>query len=84
MSILNNMVKLIYEVDEIYLTIFRYRIKIRVMDSSDSTTFVLFDRDATTLFKKTCADMLDAHDKVYSSIFPLIYLITQCIIIIFL
>ncbi|XP_027941291.1 uncharacterized protein LOC114195095 [Vigna unguiculata] len=45
----------------------RYRIKIRVMDSSDSTTFVLFDRDTTTLFKKTCADMLDAHDKMNSS-----------------
>ncbi|XP_027932008.1 uncharacterized protein LOC114187830 [Vigna unguiculata] len=41
----------------------RYRIKIRVIDSSDSTTFVLFDRDATTLLKKTCADMLDTHDK---------------------
>ncbi|QCD95798.1 Replication factor A [Vigna unguiculata] len=45
----------------------RYRIKIRVIDSSDSTTFVLFDRDATTLFKKTCADMLDTHDKMNSS-----------------
>ncbi|QCD77262.1 hypothetical protein DEO72_LG1g884 [Vigna unguiculata] len=44
----------------------RYRIKIRVIDSSDSTTFVLFDRDTTTLFKKTCADMLDAHDKMNS------------------
>ncbi|XP_027913359.1 uncharacterized protein LOC114173274 [Vigna unguiculata] len=41
----------------------RYRIKVRVIDSSDSTTFVLFDRDATTLFKKTCADMLESHDK---------------------
>ncbi|XP_027905828.1 uncharacterized protein LOC114165385 [Vigna unguiculata] len=45
----------------------RYRIKIRVIDSSDSTTFVLFDRDATTLFKKTCADMLDTHDKMNAS-----------------
>ncbi|XP_027912743.1 uncharacterized protein LOC114172485 [Vigna unguiculata] len=41
-------------------------IKIRVIDSSNSTTFVLFDRDATTLFKKTCADMLDSHDKMNS------------------
>jgi len=31
---------------------YRYMIKIRVIDSSDSTTFVLFDRDATILFKK--------------------------------
>ncbi|QCD78870.1 Replication factor A [Vigna unguiculata] len=45
----------------------RYRIKIRVIDSSDSTTFVLFDRDATTIFKKTCADMLDSHDKMNAS-----------------
>ncbi|QCD86651.1 Replication factor A [Vigna unguiculata] len=45
----------------------RYRIKIRVIDSSDSTTFVLFDRDATTLFKKTCVDMLDTHDKMNAS-----------------
>ncbi|QCD94010.1 Replication factor A [Vigna unguiculata] len=43
----------------------RYRIKIRVIHSSDSTTFVLFDRDETTLFKKTCADMLDTHDKSF-------------------
>ncbi|XP_027906001.1 replication factor A protein 1-like, partial [Vigna unguiculata] len=42
----------------------RYRIKVRVIDSSDSITFVLFDRDATTLFKKTCADMLESHDKM--------------------
>ncbi|QCD82324.1 hypothetical protein DEO72_LG2g2659 [Vigna unguiculata] len=41
-----------------------YRIKVRVIDSSDSTTFVLFDRDATTLFKKTCVDMLESHDKI--------------------
>ncbi|QCD82775.1 Replication factor A [Vigna unguiculata] len=45
----------------------RYRIKIRVIDSSDSTTFVLFDREATTLFKKICVDMLDTHDKMNAS-----------------
>ncbi|XP_068476737.1 uncharacterized protein [Phaseolus vulgaris] len=27
----------------------RYKLKVRVMDETDSTTFVLFDRDATTL-----------------------------------
>jgi len=35
-----------------------YRIKIRVIDSSDSTMFLLFDRDATILLKKSCVDML--------------------------
>ncbi|QCD87569.1 hypothetical protein DEO72_LG3g2106 [Vigna unguiculata] len=41
----------------------RYRIKIRVRDSSDSTTLVLFARDATILLKKSCADMLESHDR---------------------
>ncbi|XP_027916000.1 uncharacterized protein LOC114175441 [Vigna unguiculata] len=44
-----------------------YRIKIRVIDSSNPTTFMLFDRDATTIFKKSCADMLETHDKMNAS-----------------
>ncbi|QCE15186.1 hypothetical protein DEO72_LG11g2195 [Vigna unguiculata] len=35
------------------------------MDSSNSTTFLLFDRDATILLKKSCADMLESHDKSF-------------------
>jgi len=34
------------------------------MDDTDSTTFVLFDRDATTLVNKSCAELFDSHDKV--------------------
>jgi len=32
---------------------FRYKLKVRVIDDTDSTTFVLFDRDATTLINKS-------------------------------
>lgn len=35
-------------------------IKMKVVDHTDSATFVLFDRDATELFKKTCADMIES------------------------
>lgn len=38
----------------------RYMIKMRVVDHTDSATFVLFDRDAAELFKKTCADMIES------------------------
>jgi len=44
------------------------------MDSSNSTTFLLFDRDATILLKKSCADMLESHDKVYLYIYIYIYI----------
>ncbi|KAK2401733.1 replication protein A 70 kDa DNA-binding subunit E [Trifolium repens] len=36
----------------------RFSIKVRVMDDTDSATFVFFDRDATMLFNKSCADVL--------------------------
>ncbi|XP_039687358.1 uncharacterized protein [Medicago truncatula] len=39
----------------------RYSIKVRVVDDSDCATFVLFDRDATMLFNKSCADILETH-----------------------
>jgi len=37
------------------------------MDDSDCATFVLFDRDATMLFNKSCADILETHVKKYNS-----------------
>lgn len=40
----------------------RFSIKVRVMDDTDSATFVIFDCDATMLFNKTCAEVLEAHD----------------------
>ncbi|QCD78903.1 Nucleic acid-binding [Vigna unguiculata] len=39
------------------------RVKIRVIDLSDSTIFVLFDKDATTLLNKGCTNMLEGLDK---------------------
>ena len=36
----------------------------RVIDDTNSTTFVLFDRDATTLINKSCAELFESHDKV--------------------
>ncbi|WJX14117.1 hypothetical protein P8452_04421 [Trifolium repens] len=43
------------------VTVFpRYRLKLRVIDSTDSATFVVFDRDTAELFKKSCSDMIDS------------------------
>ena len=36
----------------------RYRIKLRVMDSTDSATFVLWDRIGYQLLKTSCSNML--------------------------
>ncbi|KAK8467756.1 hypothetical protein PHAVU_007G143500, partial [Phaseolus vulgaris] len=41
----------------------RYELKLRVIDETNSTTFVLFDRDATTLINKSCAELFESHDK---------------------
>ncbi|WJX79767.1 hypothetical protein P8452_62855 [Trifolium repens] len=38
----------------------RFCIKVRVMDHTDSATFVIFDRDASLLFNMACADMIEA------------------------
>jgi hypothetical protein len=35
-------------------------IKVRVIDETDSATFVIFDRDAALLLKKTAADMIES------------------------
>ncbi|GAU51186.1 hypothetical protein TSUD_412120 [Trifolium subterraneum] len=43
------------------VTVFpRYRLKLRIIDSTDSSTFVVFDRDGAELFKKSCSDMIDS------------------------
>ena len=36
----------------------------RVMDETDITTFVLFDKDAATLLKKSCSEILESLEKV--------------------
>ncbi|ESW21756.1 hypothetical protein PHAVU_005G096800 [Phaseolus vulgaris] len=49
----------------------RYKLKLRVIDETNSTTFVLFDRDATTLINKSCAELFESHDKnVDSGVLP--------------
>ncbi|KAL5064205.1 hypothetical protein RYX36_025942, partial [Vicia faba] len=51
----------------------RYRIKIRVIDETDSSIFVVFDRDCYLLTKKICADLIDQMDRAdESTIFPTI------------
>ncbi|QCE00278.1 Nucleic acid-binding [Vigna unguiculata] len=41
----------------------RYKLRLRVIDATDSTTFVVFDRDASAMLKKSCSDILDLQDK---------------------
>jgi hypothetical protein len=38
----------------------RYRIKVRVIDSTDSAIFVIFDRDGVELFNMACAEIFMA------------------------
>ncbi|XP_058727856.1 uncharacterized protein LOC131599564 [Vicia villosa] len=40
----------------------RYRIRLRVIDETDSATFVLFDRDCYSLTRKTCLDLIEEMD----------------------
>lgn len=47
-----------------FFIVVRYMIKMKVVDHTDSATFVLFDRDAAELFKKTCADMIESRGMV--------------------
>ncbi|KAL5101592.1 hypothetical protein RYX36_005919 [Vicia faba] len=41
----------------------RYRIKLMVIDETESATFVVFDRDYHLLTKKTCDDLIDQMDR---------------------
>jgi len=42
----------------------RFKLRLCVIDATDSTTFVVFDRDASAMLKKSCSDILDVQDKV--------------------
>jgi hypothetical protein len=42
----------------------RYCMKIWVMDHTDYATFVIFDKDASSLFDMSCAEMLEATQRV--------------------
>ncbi|XP_027915038.1 uncharacterized protein LOC114174397 [Vigna unguiculata] len=41
-----------------------FKLRLRVIDATDSTTFVVFDRDASAMLKKSCYDILNLQDKV--------------------
>ncbi|QCE06120.1 Replication factor A [Vigna unguiculata] len=43
----------------------RFKLRLRVIDATDSTTFVVFDRDASAMLKKSCYDILNLQDKVF-------------------
>ena len=43
---------------------FMYKLKLRVIDATDSKTFVVFDCEASAMLKKSCSDILDLPDKV--------------------
>jgi hypothetical protein len=55
---------LIHEVYEFIKKKFRFCIKVRVMDNTDSAIFVIFDKDASSLFDLSCADMVQALETV--------------------
>ena len=41
-----------------------FKIKIRVVDDSGSVLFVLFDRDVSGLFNKSCFDIIESNNIV--------------------
>ncbi|WJX38470.1 hypothetical protein P8452_26131 [Trifolium repens] len=48
----------------------RFCIKVRVMDDTDSGTFVIFDRDASVLFNMSCADMIEGPARLAGGLPP--------------
>ncbi|XP_045791941.1 replication factor A protein 1-like [Trifolium pratense] len=48
----------------------RYCVKLRVMDDTDSATFVVFDKEASAIFNMSCADMLQLGDADGEQIVP--------------
>ena len=42
----------------------RFKLRLHVIDATDSTTFVVFDRDASAMLKKSCPDIIDLQDKI--------------------
>lgn len=49
--------------------LYKFRIQLRVMDSNDSATFVVFDQEASALLNKSCAELVDASNKAVSILF---------------
>jgi len=42
----------------------RYKVHLRVIEDTDSTTFILFDKEANSLLNKSCAEIFETHNKV--------------------
>ncbi|KAJ1392395.1 hypothetical protein SESBI_35847 [Sesbania bispinosa] len=47
-----------------------YRLKVRVIDGTDSATFVLFDRDVASILGISCSDLLESTDQAPEKQFP--------------
>ncbi|CAH9098654.1 unnamed protein product [Cuscuta europaea] len=41
-----------------------FRIKLRVLDDTDSATFVLFERTVTSILNKSCSAMIESTNKI--------------------
>lgn len=46
--------------------LYKFRIQLRVMNSKNTATFVLFDQEANSVVKKPCAILVDASNKAVS------------------
>jgi hypothetical protein len=44
--------------------VLRFCIKVRVMDHTESANFVIFDTQASSLFNRSCADMIQGTEPV--------------------
>ncbi|KAJ1426341.1 hypothetical protein SESBI_10360 [Sesbania bispinosa] len=49
---------------------YRYRLKVREIDSTDSATLVIFDRDAASLLDISCSDLLESTAQPNDKSFP--------------
>ncbi|KAJ1438274.1 hypothetical protein SESBI_03174 [Sesbania bispinosa] len=49
---------------------YRYRLKVCVIDSTDSATLVIFDRDAASLLDISCSDLLESTSQPNDKSFP--------------
>jgi len=42
----------------------RYKVQLRVIDDTDSTNFMIFDKEVSFLLNKSCVEIFESHDKV--------------------
>ncbi|XP_068486510.1 uncharacterized protein [Phaseolus vulgaris] len=51
------------ELQNVVISVQFAKLKMGVIDETDSTTFILFDRDPSTLINKSYAELFESHDK---------------------